>query len=165
MSATAVSYATTDRDWVSRLVRAGLITGVADGLWAMALALWNNRPAMRVWQTVASVPFGKAMFDGGVLTQVLGLVMHFGVAFAWSGLFLLFVLRSPWLRGILDSQYGVLKVAVIYGPMVWVMMSVVIIPLILQRPVTITSAWWIQLPGHFLFVGIPIAAFTGSGSR
>lgn len=165
MSAAAIPYATSDRGWTTRLLRAGLIMGVADGLWAMGLALWNNRPAMRVWQTVASVPFGKSMYDGGTPTQLLGLAMHFGVAFAWSGLFLLLVLRSPWLRGILDSPYGVLKVAAVYGPLVWMVMSVVVIPLLVQRPVVITSAWWIQLPGHLLFVGIPIAASIGSGSR
>jgi uncharacterized membrane protein YagU involved in acid resistance len=75
--------------------------------------------------------------------------------------FLFLVMRSPWIRGLLASPYGVLKVASLYGPFIWLVMSLVVIPLRLHRPPAITIRWWVQLIGHFPFVGIPIVASIG----
>jgi hypothetical protein len=105
------------------------------------------------------------MFNGGVPTAALGLLMHFGVAFAWSALFLLLVMRLPSLRAILDSPHGPLTIAAVYGPIIWIVMSVVVIPLLVHRPVAIDIRWWIQLAGHIVFVGLPITWSIGRGSR
>ena len=72
-------------------------------------------------------------------------------------------MRSPWIRDLLASPYGVVKVASVYGPFVWLVMSLVVIPLLLHRPPAITIRWWVQLIGHFPFVGIPIVASIGRG--
>ena len=37
-------------------------------------------------------------------------------------------------------------------------MSLVVIPLLVHRPPSITFRWWVQLIGHAPFVGLPIAA-------
>jgi len=87
--------------------------------------------------------------------------MHFGVAFGWSLVFLTLVLRWPWIRRVLASRYGVIKVAAMYGPFIWLVMSLVVIPLLVHRPPVISSRWWIQFVGHFPFVGIPIVATLG----
>jgi uncharacterized membrane protein YagU involved in acid resistance len=72
--------------------------------------------------------------------------------------FLLLVLRSRWIRDLLVSPYGPAKVGALYGPLVWIAMSLVVIPLLVHRPPTIGARWWVQLIGHIPFVGIPIAA-------
>ena len=90
--------------------------------------------------------------------------MHLLVAFTWSAMFLFVVLRSSWIRGLLASPYGVLKVAALYGPFIWMVMSLVVIPILAHRPPTIGTRWWIQWFGHILFVGIPIVAATGKAS-
>jgi hypothetical protein len=149
----------------SRLAAAGLLTGVVDGTWAIVLTLIYGRSLTRLWQGIAATAFGDRMFDGGAPTVLLGVLMHFGVAFAWSALFLLLVTRSAWLRSVLDSPYGVLEVAAVYGPMIWIVMSVVVIPLLTRRPVAITGRWWIQLAGHVVFVGLPIVWSIWRGSR
>jgi uncharacterized membrane protein YagU involved in acid resistance len=64
-------------------------------------------------------------------------------------------------RRVLDTPYGVAKVAAVYGPFIWLMMSLVVIPLLTHRPPTITYRWWVQLIGHFPFVGLPIVASIG----
>ena len=46
----------------------------------------------------------------------------------------------------------------IFGPCVWLVMSLVVIPLLRHQPTSITYRWWIQLVGHFPFVGLPIVA-------
>jgi uncharacterized membrane protein YagU involved in acid resistance len=52
----------------------------------------------------------------------------------------------------------VLKVASVYGPCIWLVMSLLIIPVLTQRPPAISIRWWIQLAGHFPFVGLPVVA-------
>jgi hypothetical protein len=165
MSAAAVPYLPSDRGAMSRLLRAGLLTGVVDGLWAIVLTVIYQRSVTRLFQGIAATPFGESMFNGGLPTAALGLVMHFGVAFAWSALFLLLVTRSRSLRDLLDTPYGPLKIATVYGPVIWIVMSVVLIPLFVHRPVAINIRWWIQLAGHIVFVGLPITWSIGRGPR
>lgn len=152
---------------MSRLVRAGLLTGICDALWAMVaqVFVFHRGSAVSVWQGVASVLVGKGAITGGAPATALGLVMHFGVAFAWSAVFLLLVMRSYWLRAILDSPYGAFKIAAVYGPFIWIVMSFVVIPLFVHRMPVVTINWWIQLAGHLLFVGLPLVSSIGSGSK
>jgi uncharacterized membrane protein YagU involved in acid resistance len=119
----------------------------------------------RLWQNVASVLLGKEALDGGTRTALIGVLMHFGVAFGWSALFLLLAMKSAWIRRVLSSRYGAVKVAAVYGPFIWLAMSLVVIPVLLQRPPNVNFRWWVQLIGHFPFVGLPIVASIGGGLR
>jgi hypothetical protein len=167
MSATTLPYSTLGSGAISRLVRAGLLTGISDAIWAMVaqVFIYHRGSAASVWRGVASVLVGKGAITGGAPATALGLVMHFGVAFAWSAVFLLLVTRSYWLRAVLDSPYGVFKVAAVYGPFIWIVMSFVVIPLFVHHMPVVTINWWIQLAGHMLFVGLPLVSSIGSGSR
>jgi uncharacterized membrane protein YagU involved in acid resistance len=149
---------------MSRLVRAGLLTGVTDGLFATVQSVVTpGSTVMKLWQGVASVVLGKSAYDGGVPTALIGLLMHFCVAFTWSAVFLFFVMRSSWVRRAVSSPSGVVGVAALYGPFIWLVMSLVVIPVLLHRPPRITSRWWIQLVGHIPFVGLPIVASIANG--
>jgi uncharacterized membrane protein YagU involved in acid resistance len=149
---------------MSRLVRAGLLTGVTDGLFAtVENAVTPGSTVMRLWQGVASTVLGKSAYDGGVSTALLGLLMHFCVAFAWSAVFLFVVMRSSWVRRKVASTSGVIGVAALYGPFIWLVMSLIVIPVLLHRPPAITNRWWIQLIGHIPFVGLPIVASIANG--
>jgi hypothetical protein len=144
---------------LSRLVLAGLATGVVDGLFSSVLsAVFYHSTVRRLFQGVAATLLGNKAFDGGSATAAIGVLMHFGVAFGWSAVFLFLVMRSPWINGLLTSRYGVVKVASLYGPFIWLVMSLAVIPLLVHRPPTINIRWWIQLIGHFPFVGVPIVA-------
>jgi hypothetical protein len=155
-----------NRDMTSRLLRAGLLTGVTDGLFACVLALWfYHSTVTRLWQGVASVLLGKSALDGGMTTAWIGVLMHFGVAFTWSAVFLFLFTRSSWIRSVVASRNGVIKVASLYGPFVWMAMSLLVIPLLVHRPPSITVRWWVQLIGHIPFVGLPIVWSIGKGAR
>ena len=149
-------------DAVTALWQAGLLTALTDGIFATVLNVFVYRTVSfsRLWQNVASVPFGKAMFSGGASTTVVGLLVHCGVAFFWTAVFLLLLQRSSWLRRVVASPHGVLKVASVYGPFVWMMMSLVAIPLVMHRFPVIKANWWVLLIGHFPFVGLPIVGMT-----
>lgn len=151
-----------DRATVSLLARAGLLTGISDGLFSSVLSVaFYHSTVARLFQGVASTLLGKAAFDeggGGAATALVGVLMHFGVAFGWSTVFWFLVMPRPWVQRVLATRYGVLKVAAWYGPAIWLVMSLVVIPLLLQRAPAFNIRWWIQLVGHFPFVGIPIVA-------
>ncbi|MGI8402517.1 MAG: hypothetical protein ACR2NS_13080 [Gemmatimonadaceae bacterium] len=101
-----------------RLVRAGVLTGVTDGLFASVSALFFGSTLMRLWQGVASTVLGKSAFDGGIPTALLGVLMHFGVAFGWSGVFLFIVMRSSRIHRAVSSPSGVIGIAALYGPFI-----------------------------------------------
>ncbi len=149
----------TEGDRLPRLLRAGLLTALSDGLFASVLnvAIYNST-VTRLWQGVAAVLLGRGAFEGGTRTAAIGLLMHFIVAFWWSAVFLFLVLRWSWVRRLRSSPWGMAKIAALYGPLIWLVMSLVVIPLLVQRPPSFTTRWWIQFIGHFPFVGLPLVA-------
>ena len=167
MSTAALSVPAIHRAPMPLLLRAGLLTGVTDGLFATVQHVVINHSVTftRLWQGVASVLLGKEALAGGGRTAAIGLLMHFGVAFFWSAVFLIVAFRLAALRRILASPAGVAGVASVYGPMIWIVMSLVVIPLFVHRPPTITPSWWVQLIGHMVFVGLPIVGTIARGVR
>lgn len=148
-------------DTASRLVRAWLVTGLTDAIFSTVLVtVFYHSTAERLWQGVASVLLGKEALNGGTKAALIGLLMHFGVAFAWTAVFLFLVLPLSWIRSLLASRYGVVKMAALYGPFVWLVMSLAVIPLFVHHPPTINFRWWVQFFGHIPFVAIPIVAIT-----
>ena len=144
-------------DVMSRLLIAGLVTGVTDGLFSSGLAAFvYGSTVTRLWQGVASTLLGAAAFEGGTRTAAIGLLMHCGVAFTWSAVFLALVRSASWIRGAIASPVGVLTAAALYGPAIWLVMSLAIIPLLTHRPPAINIRWWVQFFGHIPFVALPI---------
>ena len=143
----------------NRLIRAWLVTAITDGLFSSILvSVFYGSTVMRLWQGVASVLLGKDALEGGTSTALVGILMHFSVAFTWSAVFLFLWLRSTSIRNTVASASGVIKVAALYGPFIWMVMSFIVIPSFTHRPPTINYRWWVQLIGHIPFVAIPIVA-------
>jgi hypothetical protein len=142
---------------IRRLLRAGITTGIVDGLFSGILAqFFYGSTAVRLFQGVAATLLGNGALEGGIRTAAIGLAMHFGVAFGWSTVFLALFAASSGLRAVLSKPGGVVKAAAVFGPAVWMTMSLVVIPWLVHRPPTINSRWFVQLVGHFPFVGLPI---------
>lgn len=156
----------TSRDKAVRLVRAGLLTALIDGLFSSVLSVvFYDSTVARLFQGVAATVLGPPTLDGGAGTALIGMLMHVGVAFGWSTVFLVLVLISRPLRSQLARPYGALRVAAVYGPLVWSVMSLVVIPVLLRRPPSFTIRWWVQFVGHAPFVGLPIVASISAGMR
>src|SRR5262245_26312397 len=160
-----IQHSLFDHDSLSRVARAGVLTGITDGLFSSVLSVaFYHSTVQRLFQGVASTLLGAEAFNGGAPTFAIGVLMHFGVAFGWSVVFLLIVKRAPRIYSLLKSPYGVVKVASLYGPFIWMVMSLAVIPLLLQLPPAISIRWLVQLIGHIPFVGIPIVASIGRGA-
>jgi hypothetical protein len=153
-----------DGPTIPRLLRAGLLTALIDGLFSSVLSVaFYHSTVARLFQGVASVLLGPEALNGGTRTAAIGVLLHCCVAFGWSAVFLFLVMRLAWVRRLLAAPFGVLKVAAWYGPTIWLVMSLAVIPLGLHRPPSLSVRWLIQLIGHFPFVGIPIVASIAAG--
>ena len=141
---------------------AGILTGIVDGLFSSILSVaFYGSTIARLFQGVASTLVGPGAIDGGSGMTALGILMHFGVAFAWTAVFALLASRFQSIRRALARPGGPLAIATVYGPAIWMVMSLVVIPQLTHRPTTITYRWWIQLIGHIPFVALPIATIVG----
>jgi len=151
---------------VSRFVLAGILTTIIDGTFSSILSVaFYGSTFSRLFQGVASTVLGPSAIDGGAGPTTIGVLMHCGVAFGWSAIFIFGLMRLGAIRRILASRYGAIKISVCYGPFVWTVMSLAVIPVLLKRPPAITFRWGVQLIGHFFFVGVPIVVSACKGMR
>jgi hypothetical protein len=142
---------------LARLARAWGLTAIVDFTFSSVLVtVFYHSTFARLWQGVASVPFGPSALGGGTRYTLIGIGLHLCVALTWSTLFLGLYLALPWLRRVVTTPGGLLAVAAIYGPCIWMFMSFVLIPSFTNRPPTIAYRWWVQFFGHILFVAVPM---------
>lgn len=141
----------------SAVIITWLVTAAWDFLCASALSVFAYGTSFsRLWQGVASVVLGKGALEMGALGVAAGLALHLLVALTWSALFVLAAARSRALQQALVRPAGAFAVAVVYGPIIWLAMSLVVIPLATGRPPTIGFRWWVQIFAHVPFVTLPL---------
>jgi hypothetical protein len=135
------------------ILTTGLIAGTLDILSALTHAYLarGTKPEI-IFKYISSALVGSEAFAGGTGMIVLGLVIHYLIAFCWT---LLYFLIYPKLKFL--HQNRVLS-GVIYGIFVWAAMSFVFVPLtaIPRSPFNPTSAL-IGMTILILMIGMPNA--------
>jgi hypothetical protein len=143
-----------------RVVPAGLLVGVWDGLFAVGICVTAGTGCVpiRVFWSIAGALIGpEAARAGGVATAALGLGLHFLIATIWATIYWLGYQRIGGLRRAVARGWGAVLVAVGFGFLVYVAMDFIVIPLSHARHTPITSRFfWIILLGHPIFVAAPI---------
>jgi hypothetical protein len=138
----------------------GLTGGALDILFAVSFAAYNGISAMRLLQSVASGALGRGAYSGGDASAALGLFLHFAMAFAWAGIFLLVSRRLPVLvrRPLLSGGT--------FGVAVFLVMRLVVLPLsAFPHPIRFPPlATTLDLLSHIFLFGIPIALAVSSAS-
>jgi uncharacterized membrane protein YagU involved in acid resistance len=138
----------------------GLICGALDISSAFYFA-WTLRkiPPGRILQGIAEAVLGPASYRGGAASAFLGLLLHFSIAFFWTGVFYLlsrrFAALTKW----------VVPAGLLYGAVVWIVMYRVVIPLVpilnslylTEYDRSIPRLTLRQLVIHLVCVGLPIA--------
>ncbi len=144
--------------FASAVLPVWLVTGAWDFVCASVLsALVYHTPVARLWQGVATIALGTAAIRVGASVAVAaGLALHLAVALAWSAIFVAAARKWPALRDALRTPMGALGVAVAYGPLIWLVMSLVVIPLATGRLPAIGVRWWVQVVAHIPFVTLPL---------
>jgi hypothetical protein len=109
-----------------------------------------------LWQGVASTALGPAALTMGTRGVAAGLGLHLLVALVWSAIFVLALVRSATLRRIVGRPGGAVAVAIVYGPIIWLVMSLIVIRVATGRPTAFGFRWWVQLVAHVPFVTLPL---------
>lgn len=136
-----------------RAVRAiaitSLIVGTMDIASAIIITLLRGGTIMRLMQFIASGLLGKEAFQGGLPIAVLGLALHFVIAF---GLVTVFYFASRKLA-FLRQHPG--PAGIIYGLVVFAVMNLIVLPLSAAAPRHSVSGDLVQIAIHMFVIGLP----------
>jgi hypothetical protein len=107
----------------STILCGGLAVGVLDILKPILFTTFRGGSTIRVLQSVASGALGRAAYQGGLPTALLGLALHFLIAFS---VFAVYYAVSRWAR--LPVKHALL-LGPLYGVAVYFFMQFVVFPL------------------------------------
>jgi len=138
------------------IVYGGLAVGVLDALDAMLFfGIRNGIKPTRIFQSIASGLLGRERcISGGLKTALLGVFLHFLIAFILATVFYVASSILPLL-----IRHAVIS-GLFYGVAVYFVMNFVVLPLSAVAPRTGAIPWAVFLngvAGHALLVGLPIA--------
>jgi uncharacterized membrane protein len=139
----------------------GLIAGIFDLTYAIVFSSMHNVPVIRVIQSVASGVLGNAAFEGGLKTAVLGVVLHFLIAFSWATIFYLASRKIDFL-----TQHAILS-GLLFGALIYAVMYLIVLP-VSAYPIKINfapSRVAINLIAHMFLIGLPIALVVRKNER
>lgn len=142
------------------IVSGTLVVGSLDIAYAITFwSLRNDVAPTRILQSVAAGLLGRDAFQGGLVTALLGLALHFFIAFSIVVVYWLvsrkidLLVRRPIVCG------------AIYGLLVYLFMNYVVIPLSAATPSRFLASWVIlSVLVHMLLVGVPAGLFARAAS-
>jgi len=106
---------------IKKLLFTALVAGTLDGL--AAVIFLGKMNFMGVFQYIASAIFGKEAFAGGIETALIGLALHYFIAFSFTLVFTIASTKTSMLR------QNIILSGIIYGVVVWSIMNLLIVPL------------------------------------
>ncbi|RAV29128.1 hypothetical protein [Sinomicrobium soli] len=143
------------------ILKAGFVTGSLDILLAFVNAWFSSGISpMRVLLFIASGLLGNKAFEQSYTIALLGLAIHFLIAFFWTSLF--FVIY-PTLKKVARS---VVLQGILYGTIVWLVMNLLVLPI--TRAPKIEFQWLDATKGLFILViaiGLPLSYFARNRCR
>jgi len=143
---------------IMTIILAWLVAGTFDISYAIITwgPVFGKITAAQILQSIASALMGKDAFTGGTPTALIGLAMHYGISLAWTMLYFFIyphiplLAKNKWVSGI------------VYGVVVWGMMTIVIVPLVTGRAWTYNTAPFLKsIAPMILLFGPSIAFITG----
>lgn len=160
---TSPPLANASRRHIRTVVIAGALLGVVDGICAVLInvLVFHQTSAARTFQGVAYALIGPPALGGGTSTAILGLFMHFAVAFTWVILYFLIYDHSTTLRRIVWGKAGFAKIGPVVGAVIWLAMNFIVFPMTrLPLPSVTSLAFQVYLIQHIIIVGPLIVAST-----
>lgn len=130
----------------------GLVCGVLDIAYAFALYGALGIPPVRLLRGIARGLLGSAAARGGMGMAMLGLLLHFTIAF---GAAVTYCLASRKLTWMIRRAFAS---GLLFGVAVYFFMNFVVIPLSrIHRWPVIGTLFFVNLVEHMFVVGLPIA--------
>lgn len=135
---------------------AGTVAGVLDLALAIIFFTVEGAPLEAVPHAIASGLLGPRAFREGLATALLGIALHFFIAFTVAAVYY-FLSRKIRLLNLRPYLSGT-----VYGLAVFVIMQHIVLPLSAEpRTHQSNHAWLIaDIASHILFIGITIALIT-----
>ena len=139
---------------MKRILIGGLVVGILDITEVIIFYAFRGISPMRILQSVARGLYGQDAFTGGVRTAIIGLALHFFIAFCVVATYYAVSRRVTALR-----THPFIAGA-IYGVLVYLFMNFVVLPLSAVGPPKFTTVGVAnQLFAHLFCIGIPAALF------
>ncbi len=137
---------------LSAIVWGGVLAGTCDLIFALVYFGSKGATAVRVLQTIAGGALGRATYEGGNATALLGFALHYVNAFIIAAIYVAAARRLPvLLRRAVAS-------GLLYGVGVYYVMNLVVVPLSAYRKPPLPLAFDpYSILAHALVVGLPIA--------
>jgi hypothetical protein len=138
-----------------KLIAGGIVVGSLDIIYAILFWSFRGVAPTRVFQSVAAGVLGKASFEGGINSALLGAALHYFIAFSIVIVYWLAAKGLPLL-----TRHAVVC-GIVYGILVYVFMNYVVIPLSnAARPKTFNLLWVsCSVVVHMFLIGLPAALF------
>jgi hypothetical protein len=110
------------------LVKLTLLSGLLVGTLDMTAACINAYISFglspgRVFKYIATGILGKSAFAGDALVDLLGILMHYFVAYSWTAFFFFIYPRTNLVN---QNKY---ITGTFYGVLIWMVMNLVVVPL------------------------------------
>ena|SRR6266849_7268374 len=155
MSETATTLSVQMLVALEAILRGGALCGALDITAAFIVYGYFGAKPLRLLQGIASGLLGSRAYDGGPLTALVGLCLHFFIAFTASSVYVLLSRRVSLL-----GQYVYISGA-LYGVAVYFFMQYIVIPLsAASRPPFSLKMMVIGVIIHIFCVGLPISLVT-----
>ena len=116
---------------------------------AIIITISRGSTVTRLLQFIASGLLGPQAFQGGTATAVLGLALHFLIAFTLVAVFYVARRSVRFLR-----EHAIIS-GIIYGLVVYAVMNLVVLPLAAARPRHSLTGDLIQIGIHMFIIGLP----------
>ncbi|HEX6642261.1 MAG TPA: hypothetical protein VF215_14165 [Thermoanaerobaculia bacterium] len=140
-----------------RLALAALVVGALDITEVIVFYGLKGVAPTRILQSVARGLLGRAAYEGGIRTALLGLALHYFIATVVVCVY--FVAR----RKIAALRESPILMGTVYGLGVYLFMNFVVVPLSAAGPPRFTLESVLnQLFAHVFCIGIPTALLTRS---
>jgi len=112
------------RNFWKTVVMAGLLVGTLDIISALThFYLKTGKDPLIVLKYISSAVLGKSAYSGDITMTVLGLLLHFLIAFIWT---IFFFLIYPKLKLL---SWNRIVTGILYGIFIWIIMSRVVVPM------------------------------------
>jgi hypothetical protein len=137
------------------LLLGGLVVGSLDAAYAIAFWVPRGSTPGRIFQSIAAGWFGRATYEGGLRTILIGAATHYFIA---TMIVAVYALAASRIRVLLDRP---LFWGSIYGLGVYAVMNYVVIPLSAAGGKPNRFIPWIvcSIVVHAFLIGLPSALF------
>lgn len=152
MSKIVTGTSSSNSSAVATITTAAIISGILDAAAGVVIYwIYKGLNPLQVLQYIASGIFGPSVINGSFVYVLIGLVLHFLIAFAFT---YAYYLAFPYIRSFAKNTY---VNGLIYGAFIWVFMNYLVLPFanIPHSPKDVVSV--LELIWHSVLVGLPIA--------